>query len=87
MQAPTFKHPRLGPAEKQIKKKTRKNVFTGLSRDFGGDFVLFLPHKEGKKTHKQLFGSHPLPGQSRKFVCVYVFFLGDAPEQFKSRYV
>ena len=28
-----------------------------------------------KKTHKQLFGTHPVPGQSRKFVYVYVFFL------------
>ena len=28
-----------------------------------------------KKTHKQNFGTHPIPGQSRKFVYVYVFFL------------
>ena len=28
-----------------------------------------------KKTHKQNFGAHPVPGQSRKFVYVYVFFL------------
>ena len=28
-----------------------------------------------KKTHKQLFGTHPVPGQSRNFVYVYVFFL------------
>ena len=28
-----------------------------------------------KKTHKQIFGTHPVPGQSRKFVYVYVFFL------------
>ena len=27
-----------------------------------------------KKTHKQIFGTHPVPGQSRKFVYVYVFF-------------
>ena len=27
-----------------------------------------------KKTHKQNFGTHPVPGQSRKFVYVYVFF-------------
>ena len=28
-----------------------------------------------QKTHKQNFGTHPVPGQSRKFVYVYVFFL------------
>ena len=28
-----------------------------------------------KKTHTQLFGTHPVPGQSRKSVYVYVFFL------------
>ena len=28
-----------------------------------------------KKTHKQIFGAHPVPGQSRRFVYVYVFFL------------
>ena len=28
-----------------------------------------------KKTHKQNFGTHPVPGQSRKFVYVYVLFL------------
>ena len=28
-----------------------------------------------KKTHKQNFGTHPVPGQSRGFVYVYVFFL------------
>ena len=28
-----------------------------------------------KKTHKQIFGTPPVPGQSRKFVYVYVFFL------------
>ena len=27
------------------------------------------------KKHKQIFGTHPVPGQSRKFVYVYVFFL------------
>ena len=27
------------------------------------------------KPHKQMFGTHPVPGQSRKFVYVYVFFL------------
>ena len=27
-----------------------------------------------KKTHKQISGIHPVPGQSRKFVYVYVFF-------------
>ena len=28
-----------------------------------------------RKTHKQLFGTQPVPGQSCKFVYVYVFFL------------
>ena len=28
-----------------------------------------------KKTHKQIFGTHPVWGQSCKFVYVYVFFL------------
>ena len=27
-----------------------------------------------KKKKKKLFGTHPVPGQSRKFVYVYVFF-------------
>ena len=36
----------------------------------------FSPIRNGpKKTHKQNFGTHPVPGQSRKFVYVYVFFL------------
>ena len=26
-----------------------------------------------KKTHKQNVGTHPVPGQSRKFVYVYVY--------------
>ena len=35
---------------------------------------VFLRHKDWpKKTHKH-FGTHPVPGQSRKFVYVYVFF-------------
>ena len=34
----------------------------------------FLPHKEcPEKTHKQIFGTHPVPGQSRENF-VYVFF-------------
>ena len=35
-------------SQKTHKEKTRKQFFTGLSRDFGGDFVyvFFLPHKE-----------------------------------------
>ena len=66
------------------RKKTHKEqkhvnkISTWLSRDFGGDFVyvFFLPlRNDPKKTHKQNFGTHPVPGQSRKFVYVYVFFL------------
>ena len=38
--------------------------------------MFFLPlRNDPKKTHKQNFGTHPVPGQSRKFVYVYVFFL------------
>ena len=40
---------------KEHRKKKRVNkIFTGLSRDFGGNFVyvLFLPHKEGPETKK-----------------------------------
>ena len=64
-------------AEKQTKKKHINKNFTGLSRDlFGGIlFMCLLPIRNKKThTHKQLFGTHPVPGQSRKFVCVYVFF-------------
>ena len=32
-----------------------------------------------KKTHKQNFATHPIPGQSLKFVYVYVFFLSLVP--------
>ena len=31
--------------------------------------------RKKKHTHKQNFGTHPVPEQSRKFVYVYVFFL------------
>ena len=50
-------------------------IVTGLSRDFLGDFacVFFPPQKEWPK--KKTLGTHPVPGQSRKFVYVYVFFL------------
>ena len=63
---------------KHIKKKTRKQNFRGIIPGFWGGLCLcvFLPHKEWpEKTHKQNFGTHPVPGQSRKFICVYVFFL------------
>ena len=55
-------------------------MFTGLSREFWGNFVyvFFSPiRNDPKKTHKQLVGTHPVPGQSRKFVYVYVFFFSD----------
>ena len=66
-------------------KKTRKekSTETKFSRDCPGIFgefclcVLFLHHKERpeqKKTHKQNFATRPIPGQSHKFVYVYVFF-------------
>ena len=59
------------------RKKHVNKISMGLSRDFGGDFVyvFFLPlRNDPKKPHKQNFGTHPVPGQSRKFVYVYVFF-------------
>ena len=61
-----------------IKKKTRKQNVHGIVPGLWGEimFVLFLPTmNEKKKTHKQKFGTHPVPGQSRKFVYVYVLFL------------
>ena len=65
--------------KKPIKKKKHVNkIFTGLSRDFWGEFVYVFCSPIGngpKKTHKQNFGTHPVPGQSREFVYVYVFFL------------
>ena len=64
-------------SENTHKEKHINKMFTGLSRDFGGILwgFVFLPTRDDpKKTHKQLFGTHPVPGQSRKFVYVYVFF-------------
>ena len=78
LEIPTDSHDfpsHLWGAKKHIKKKRENKFFTGLSRDFGGDFVyvFFLPHNEWKKK-KLNFGTHPVPGESRKFVYVYVFF-------------
>ena len=65
--------------KKHIKKKTRKQNFHGIVPGFLGGILFmcfFLPlRNDPKKTHKQNFGTHPIPGQSRKFVYVYVFFL------------
>ena len=66
--------------KKHIKKKTRKHNFHGIVPGFWGEFclcVFFSPIRNDpkKKTHKQIFGTHPVPGQSRKFVYVDVFFL------------
>ena len=33
-----------------------------------------------QNTPKQIFGTHPVSGQSRKFVYVYVFFLWAYPQ-------
>ena len=51
-------------------------MFTGLSRDLGGElvYVFFLPHKRWPQKQKQIFATHPVAGQSRKFAYVYVFF-------------
>ena len=32
-----------------------------------------LKRNDPKKTHEQLFATHPFPGQSREFVYVYVY--------------
>ena len=52
-------------------------MWTGSSRDFWGDFVfVFSPiGNDPQKTQKQIFTTHPDPGQYHKFVYVYVFFL------------
>ena len=39
-----------------------------------------------KKTHKQNFGIYPVPGQSRKFVYVYVFLLSLRNSQKVTKY-
>ena len=69
----------IGSGKKHIKKKTRKQIFHGIVPGVWGEFCLcvFLPHKEWpekKNTHKQICGTHPVSGQSRIFVYVYVFF-------------
>ena len=69
----------FGERKKHIKKKTRKQIFHGIVPGFWGG-ILFMCfsspiRNDPKKTHKQNFGTHPVPGQSRKFVYVYVFFL------------
>ena len=75
-QTDEFRGPRRG-IQKTHTKHVNK-IFTGLSRDLWGDFIYvsFPPHKKWheKSTHKHIFGTHPNPGQSRKFVYVYVFF-------------
>ena len=63
--------------KKHIKKKTRKQKFHGIVPGFLGNFVYVFSsplRNDPKKTHKQIFGTHPVLGQSRKFVYVYVFF-------------
>ena len=67
-------------AKQHIKKKTRKPTFHGIVAGFWGGFVyvFFSPTRNDpkkKKTHKQNFATHPVPGQSREFVYVYAFFL------------
>ena len=38
--------------------------------------MCFIPNRnDPKKTHQLIFATHPVPGQSRDVVCVYVFFL------------
>ena len=76
---PPFPYPPFWERKKHINKKTRKQNFHGIVPGFLGDFclcVFFSPiRNDPKKTHKQIFGTQPVPGQSREFVYVYVFFL------------
>ena len=73
-------------AEINRKRKNNKEqkhinkIFTGLSRDFGENFVyvFFSPIRNDPKQKKHInkfLAPTPVPGQSRKFVYVYVFFL------------
>ena len=65
-----------GSEKKHIKKKTHKQNLHGIVPGFC--LCVFLPlSKDPKKTHKQNFGTHPVPGQSRKFVYVCVFSFPD----------
>ena len=64
--------------KEHIKKKSKQN-FHGIVPGFWGGGVclcVFLcpTRNDPKKTHKQIFGTHPVPGQSRKFVYVYTCF-------------
>ena len=64
--------------KKHIKKKTRKQNFQGIVPGFWGgiSFMCFFSpiRNDPKKTHKQLFGTHPVPGQSRTFVYMFMCF-------------
>ena len=64
-------------SEKTHQEKTRKQNVHGIVPAFWGDFVyvFFSPIRNGpKKTHEQIFATHPVQGQSRTFVYVDVFF-------------
>ena len=66
----TKKH--IKKEQKHIKTKNIHGIVPGF---FLGDFlyVFSLPHKDDpRKTHKQILATHPVPGQSPKFVYVYV---------------
>ena len=68
--------PHLGSEKTHTKNQTRKQNFHGILPGFWGGFVyvFFSPTRnDPKKTHKQNFATRPIPGQSRKFVYVYVF--------------
>ena len=74
----TLNEPVFWERKKHKEKKTRKQNVHGIVPGFWGDFVyVFSPspiRNDPKKTHKQMFATHPVPGQSRKFVHVYVCF-------------
>ena len=73
-----FQFPSGSEKKNTFKKEKRINkMFTRLSWILGCIlFVCFLPiGNDPKKTHTQTSGTHPIPGQSRKFIYVCVFSL------------
>ena len=75
---PEFYVPSLGSEKNTQRKKHINTIFTGLSGDFGGTLFMcfFSPTRnEPKKTHKQHFGTHPVPGTIPQIcLCLCAFF-------------
>ena len=69
---------------KEVSERKKKNIKNKNINKFSRDCPLIFwgfclcvfspPIRNDPKKHKQLFGTHPVPGQFRKFVYVYVFF-------------